>query len=590
MDEYQRRLDESVTRTTALAAVDRRFVRVRIVVFLMLIAVGCICLGDPDVGWLWILLPIAAFAAVVSAHARILRRLRLQRRVTNYYRQSLDRLAGNWSAVDECGARFLDPSHAWSADLDLFGKGSLFQMLNQCRTRPAMRLLAEWMTRVPDGAEVRRRQQQAESLRSELDLRERLAVIDNSADWDSAESTIDGWITEPATLVPRWILLSTSALGIIAVPIFAAVAIELLPLTALLLILLLQVPFIYLTRQQIQTVSRAVDDVDHALRQLSDVIAEFESHRFDDHSLCDMQARFRCEGHVASEEIQRLSTQIQWLNNALRNQFFAPIGWICGLLIILTHRIESWRQNHGQVISDWMEAAATLEVLLALGAFSFDHDDWVLPNITDSAGFKAKQIGHPLLAPEACVRNDVSLSCAQPLMLISGSNMSGKSTLLRSVGTNMVLTFCGARVNAESLDVYPFQLATAMRASDSLQEGKSLFFSVVQRLKTVVDLADGSHTVLFLLDEILHGTNSNDRRRGAQAVIQTLVERGGQGMVTTHDLALTEIVDSMDGKAVNKHFEDHIEHGKMTFDYKLRDGVVERSNAIELMRMMGLDV
>jgi DNA mismatch repair ATPase MutS len=168
--------------------------------------------------------------------------------------------------------------------------------------------------------------------------------------------------------------------------------------------------------------------------------------------------------------------------------------------------------------------------------------------------------------------------------------MSGKSTLLRSIGSNAVLAFCGGRVNAASLTLYPFQLGTAMRVSDSLQEGKSLFFSVVQRLKAVVDLTAGSRTVLFLLDEILHGTNSHDRRRGAEAVIRTLVDRGGLGIVTTHDLALTRIVDSMDGKAVNMHFEDQVVDGRMMFDYQLRNGVVERSNAIELMRMMGLDV
>ena len=175
-------------------------------------------------------------------------------------------------------------------------------------------------------------------------------------------------------------------------------------------------------------------------------------------------------------------------------------------------------------------------------------------------------------------------------MLISGSNMSGKSTLLRSLGINLVLAYCGGRVRAKSLKAFPFQLATAMRVSDSLQEGRSLFFSVVQRLKSVVDLAAKERVVLFLLDEILSGTNSHDRRRGAEAVIRSLVSRNSLGIVTTHDLSLTEIVSSMDGKAVNMHFEDQVEDGQMTFDYKLRDGVVQRSNAIELMRMMGLDV
>jgi DNA mismatch repair ATPase MutS len=199
-------------------------------------------------------------------------------------------------------------------------------------------------------------------------------------------------------------------------------------------------------------------------------------------------------------------------------------------------------------------------------------------------------LGHPLLRDEECVRNDLSLTVERPLLLISGSNMSGKSTWLRSIGSALVLTLCGAVVRAKQFRTYPFQLATAMRVSDSLQEGRSLFFSVVRRLKTVVDLTGGQRTVLFLLDEILNGTNSNDRRQGAEAVIRTLVSRGALGLVTTHDLALTEIASSLPGKAENKHFEDSVVNGRMTFDYRLRDGVVERSNAIALMRLVGLDV
>jgi DNA mismatch repair ATPase MutS len=175
-------------------------------------------------------------------------------------------------------------------------------------------------------------------------------------------------------------------------------------------------------------------------------------------------------------------------------------------------------------------------------------------------------------------------------MLVSGSNMSGKSTFLRSIGSSVVLTLCGSVVRATRFRTYPFQLATAMRVSDSLQEGRSLFFSVVRRLKTVVDLTESPRIVLFLLDEILHGTNSHDRRRGAEAVIRSLVAHRALGIVTTHDLALTQIAETMSSQAVNKHFEDTIVDGTMTFDYKLRDGVVERSNAIALMRMLGLDV
>jgi DNA mismatch repair ATPase MutS len=262
-----------------------------------------------------------------------------------------------------------------------------------------------------------------------------------------------------------------------------------------------------------------------------------------------------------------------------------------GLLVQLTDRLEHWRDQHGEDVARWLSTTAEFEALISIAAWRFDHPQYCTPVISETAAvFESEQLGHPLLKSDQCVRNDVLLTADLPLMLISGSNMSGKSTLLRSVGTNLVLTFCGAVVNADRLTTYPFQLATAMRISDSLQEGRSLFYSVVQRLKSVVDLTRQPRTVLFLLDEILHGTNSHDRRRGAEGVIRSLIAQHAMGIVTTHDLALTQIVDSMEGRGVNKHFEDTVVDGKMSFDYQLRDGVVTRSNAIELMRMMGLDV
>jgi DNA mismatch repair ATPase MutS len=201
-----------------------------------------------------------------------------------------------------------------------------------------------------------------------------------------------------------------------------------------------------------------------------------------------------------------------------------------------------------------------------------------------------RQLGHPLLPNSACVRNDVRLGEDLRLILVSGSNMSGKSTLLRTIGTNVVLALSGAPVCAESLRLSPMQVGTAMRIQDSLQDGKSLFYSVVSRLKMVVDLSHEDRPLLFLLDEILQGTNSHDRRVGAEGVIRKLVEVGTLGLVTTHDLALTEIVDSLNGQAKNCHFEDQLINGKMTFDYTIRPGVVQKSNALELMRLLGLDV
>lgn len=589
--EYEIRLSRWQKRARDHRSSDRLFVQLRIVAFLALIAVGCVCIGDTGVSWFWILIPLGLFLLLLRLHAPVIRRHRMAVASVEYYTRGIARLSGSHSPDAVTGVEFESAAHPWSADLDIFGVGSLFQRMNQCRTLPGQRRLAEWLTTVPDARTIGERQSQAESLREQLDLRERLAVIDESEDWASAEQILNVWLHESPGVFPKWTLWGARLTGVLTVIVVGFVGAGVISPSVVLLMLLLQGPFVLANRQRIRNVLDEVDSVDHALRQLSEVTQQFETFPLTEKSLQQLQHRLTAEGVIASQRIAQLSSRIQWLNNSLRNQFFMPVAWALGLYIHLPHRIERWRVCYGKRVPEWLDAVSTLEVVTSISGFSYEQESWCLPEVSgERKEFVATQLGHPLINPSECVCNDVSLTQGQPLMLISGSNMSGKSTLLRSVGTNLVLAFCGARVKAQSLRTFPFQLATAMRVSDSLQEGRSLFFTVVQRLKKVVDLTSEGRPVLFLLDEILSGTNSHDRRRGAEAVILSLVRNSALGMVTTHDLALTKIVDSMDGMGINKHFEDQVIDGRMSFDYQLRDGVVERSNAIELMRMMGLDV
>lgn len=589
--EYRLRLESFKKRTTDLQSNDRLMSRIRIVAFVAIIAVGAVCLGDRSVSWYWMTAPIAVFIAVLRIHAPIVRRMNRAKAARDFYINSLARLSGDWKRVADSGQQFADSGHPWSADLDLFGPGSLFQRINLCRTLPGKRKLAEWMTTVPATDQIELRQRQTDSLHDQLDLREALAVIDDDVDWGTAEHTIQEWLADSVKAFPAWTLWGARLLGVVSLITLILVFGSGLSASAILLMMLLQAPFVYVNRRRIKIIMDHVDAVDKPLRQLADVTQQFESFPFQEKSLQQLQNRLSVNGVIASARITELSSRIQWLNNALRNQFFMPLAWMFGFFLLLPHQIERWRKNYGSRVTEWIDAITTLEVLNSIAAFNYEQEGYGRAEISDeTVQYSATAIGHPLLAASECVCNDISLTEQQPLMLISGSNMSGKSTLLRSLGINLILAYCGGRVRAESLKAYPFQLATAMRVSDSLQEGRSLFFSVVQRLKAVVDLAAKERPVLFLLDEILSGTNSHDRRRGAEAVIRSLVDRHSLGIVTTHDLSLTEIVTTMDGKAINMHFEDQVEDGRMSFDYKLRDGIVQRSNAIELMRMMGLDV
>jgi len=589
---YRARQEEISVQVRKLTRRDKRFVRLRVGIFLLGIGLAILCLGEPEyVSWWWITIPVGLFTALLPFHQSCLKRLKRAHAVGSFHAGRLRRLDREFGVDVSNGAEFANDSHPWTQDLDVFGPGSLFQLLNECRTQPGRRKLADWLQTVCDGDAIRLRQARAQGLKYELAMRESLACIPDSAQWSTAESMLMEWVQESSRPIPWWIVVWSLLIGIIAIPVIVLFLMEVLPLKFVLMVIILQAPAIVATRRQIRTVAQRMDNVDTALRQFGAVIDVFERHAVEEPSIRDLQNRFHSESETASQAIGRLSRLTQWLNNAIRNQFFAPIAWACGMFVLVTFLLERWRQKHGRDVADWLETTACLEASLSVAGYSFDHPDDCLPVISDDhPELIAEDLGHPLLRESDCVRNSVSLTQSMPLLLISGSNMSGKSTFLRSLGASVVLTLCGSVVRAKSFRTYPFQVATAMRISDSLQEGRSLFFTVVRRLKTVVDLTEQPRIVLFLLDEILNGTNSNDRRRGAEAIIRSLVARHALGIVTTHDLALTKIADSMSDQALNKHFEDTITDGQMTFDYKLRDGVVERSNAIALMRMLGLEV
>jgi DNA mismatch repair ATPase MutS len=233
---------------------------------------------------------------------------------------------------------------------------------------------------------------------------------------------------------------------------------------------------------------------------------------------------------------------------------------------------------------------AEIEVLSSFASFAFENPEYAMPVISDGQRFAASGLGHPLIPSDRRIVNDVHLGEDLRLLVISGSNMSGKSTLMRSSGVAAVLAFAGGPVCAKSLTISPMAIGASIRINDSLQEGSSRFYAEILRLRQILELSAGGHPLLFLLDEILHGTNSHDRRIGAEAVVRRLVEDGAIGLVSTHDLALAKIAESLAPRAANVHFEDHLEDGKMVFDYKMREGVVQKSNALALMRSVGIEV
>jgi DNA mismatch repair ATPase MutS len=277
--------------------------------------------------------------------------------------------------------------------------------------------------------------------------------------------------------------------------------------------------------------------------------------------------------------------------NQRRNEFFAVISFVLLWATQFAFAMEAWRQRNGSQVEPWLRNFGEFEALCALAGYAYEHPGDPFPEIVEGETiFEGEKLGHPLIDAKACVPNSVLIRGDLQLLLVSGSNMSGKSTLLRTVGINVVLAQAGAPVRSARMKLCVLAIGATLRVQDSLQAGVSRFYAEIQRLHDTMELTAGALPVLFLLDEILHGTNSHDRAIGAEAIIRGLIERRAIGLVTTHDLALTRVAESLAPRARNVHFEDQLVNGRMTFDYVLRNGVVEKSNALELMRAVGLKV
>jgi hypothetical protein len=538
----------------------------------------------------WLLAPLAAFIGLIIYHERVDRRLRFADRAMRLYLRALARIRGEWIGTGQTGERFQSAGHVYADDLDLFGRGSLFELISDMRTAAGEAALARWLLTPATRIEAMERQQAIKELRHRLDLREDLALLGEEIRAGIHAETLEHWGSSPPVVFHPLLRTAALALCLTGLAAFAGFMAQALPLWPFLAILILDFLFVILLRRRVNTVAEAADTPGHDLRILSLLLERLEREQFETPLLRRLRSELDIQGLPASRRVARLERWIDLLDSA-DHLFVRLIRPVVLWTEQVAMAIEAWRRQTGPHVGRWLAAIADLEALSSLAAFAFERQEYAFPELLDGEPcFDGEQILHPLLLPSKCVPNDVSIGGPLRLLIVSGSNMSGKSTLLRSIGLNTVLAWAGAPVAARRLRLSRLQTGASIRIVDSLQDGKSRFYAEITRLRQIVGLASDGGQVLFLLDEILSGTNSHDRRIGAAAVVRGLADRGAIGLITTHDLALAELEADLGGRAANAHFEDHIEGGKMEFDFRLHPGVVSRSNALELMRAVGLQV
>jgi hypothetical protein len=601
----------SADRQSEIAAMEaghRNLGYYRLAVAIAACIIAWFSLVDQSLSFVWEVAPLAAFIALIVIHERLLGRTERKRRALRYFERALARLDGNWTGTGEAGDRHLDLAHPYAQDLDLFGRGSLFELLCCARTHIGEDTLARWLLAPANAATVRARQEAVVELRGRLDLRENLAVVAEEARTGVNPAALADWGEQKSALPdPKKLRLQVRLLTVLGL-IGAAAGIALLAMLSdvlvlperahslvrdgFLAILAVNGYFLYSRRFVFGAAVSAVEEAAHELGLLSNVLLLLERENFHSPLLAALRASLQAEGAPPSQKLAKLKRLVELLDS--RDNVFVRVLEV--FILWTPHcvlRVEDWRRQSGSALRRWLSATGEIEALSSLASHAFEHPADVFPEISTpengESWFQAEQVAHPLLDESRAVRNDVALGRPVRVLVVSGSNMSGKSTMLRTIGVNAVLAQAGATVRARKWMMTPTTIGGSIRVVDSLQGGISRFYAEILRLRQILDLTAGAMPVLFLIDEFLNGTNSHDRRIGAEAMVRGLLKRGAFGLITTHDLALAEIVESLEGRGSNVHFEDTIENGQIHFDYVMRPGVVQKSNALELMRSVGLD-
>ena len=539
----------------------------------------------------WLAVPILVFIPLAFYHGRILNTRDRAARAASFYERGLARLEERWQGTGSTGERFRDPSHLYADDLDLFGRGSVFELLATTRTSGGEAMLASWLLAPAPISVIQDRQQGVQELGPRVDLREDLSVLGPELQEAVRTEELQKWATAPPTLTGAWPrvvapLLAAATTSAIVYWVWSGE-----PPPWIVPAIVAQGAFAWYFRERVHEVAHGVERREQELEVLAALMDRIERDPVTTPLLTRLRGELRATGRSPAAEVRQLARLVDFLSSG-HNQMFGPIAALLLLGTQLAFAVERWRLRCGPIVPRWLAAVAEYEALSALATYHAEHPEDPFPEVADvEPVFEGDAVAHPLVPMAVAIANDVALGGRhQHLLIVSGSNMSGKSTLLRTVGVNAVLAQAGAPVRAARLRLSPLHVGATLRLNDSLMEGRSRFYAEITRIAAIVTLAKTTPRVLFLCDELLSGTNSHDRLQGATGILKGILALGAIGIVTTHDLALTAIADSLGGLAMNLHFEDRFENDVLTFDYKLRPGVVRTGNAIPLMRSVGLDV
>lgn len=528
---------------------------------------------------------------LVKIHNRFFIRKEWLETQARIIQEELQALSGDYSSFED-GKEYVNPEHPYSFDLDIFGRRSLFQSINRTCTFFGKDRLAKWLqNHLHEKTSIEKRQEMVREISEHTLFREqfRVAGLVHHGQSSDAEK-IQAWSQSPAQyLHAGWVKAF-----IWGVPVINSLLLitSLIGWTSFSCLGLSFGIFLVLSFGITKRATYIQETYGKQLKSLNGyarLIALAKAEDWKSAGMLELMERFNLNGQSPVQALQQLSKELDRLD--LRNNQFLYVLLEGSIFFQLQEivRIERWKVRYGQHISEWLETVGELDALCSLGTFAYNHPQYTYPELTEKPFcFLATQMGHPLMPASQCVKNDATIPSRPFFLIITGANMAGKSTYLRTIGVNYLLACVGAPVCCERLKLHPNQLITSLRTSDSLSDNESYFFAELKRLKRIIDLLNQGQQLFIILDEILKGTNSMDKQKGSFDLIRQFMQMKANGIIATHDLLLGSLIKQFPEEIRNYCFEADIKDNELTFSYKLREGVAQNMNACFLMKKMGI--
>lgn len=533
---------------------------------------------------------LIGFLVLVKRHVELGKTRSYYQQILEITNNELDALSNDFRAFNK-GEKYINHNHSYSFDLDLFGKGSLFEMLNRSTTEAGEQKLAYRLLNEPASSEeIYLLQDGVKELSENPDFMMNFRAI----------GMMSGIVNEDFELIKQWqnsmsfvnarkaLRFLTFFLPTVLIITLAGTIInqDLSPL--FISVFIFNFFFVGFNIKKINKEHSQVSRLLKMLLKYQKLLVEIEKQDFNAELLVKSQDNLKHKEKTASRLLGELTKIVGGFDNRLN--FVAAI-FLEGFLVWDYHclfKLEYWRTENGRLLTDWINEIAFFDSLISGGTFVFNNPEYMYPKVSEAKLLESLALGHPLIPSSVRVSNDFSIKNKGDFTIITGANMAGKSTFLRTVGINLVLAKSGLPVCAKSFEFSNLTLFTSMRTSDSLSENESYFYAELKRLKSVMDKLESGENLFIILDEILKGTNSVDKQNGSRHALEKILKLGGTGIIATHDLALTEISKTHSEKVKNQCFEIEIDNAKIFFDYKLYNGVTQKMNAMLLMEQMGI--